>query len=210
MKKEKKKESFSYPSKEEMKAAQLACCGRICSACETPAEYAWRKREVDMSLILEKAIKQELTETEREVVVAYWYDGNAQKEIAEKRGISPEAVKGTLNRAQKKLERVLGYAVFYQQNVISESIVPLAIGRARVIAAARNAKGGNPGDRMLRLRQSQCLSIDALSHATGIAPSRLKKIENGTQPDCDEIIAFSEFFEISTDYILKGESNVRN
>ena len=49
---------FRYPSKEEIKAAQLACCGRCCDACETPAEYAWRKRSVDLSVLLENAIEK--------------------------------------------------------------------------------------------------------------------------------------------------------
>ena len=210
MKKEKEKEDFLYPSREEMKAAQLICCGKVCSECETPAEYAWRKREVDLAVLLERAIRQELTETEREAVTAHWYDGETQAEIAKKKGVTSEVVKGTLNRAQKKLERVLSYTVYYQSNIVSESIIPLAIGRARVITAARNAKGGNAGDRILRLRQSQCISVDALSVATGITPSRLKKIENGSVLSCDEVVAFSEFFEITTDFILKGESDGRN
>ena len=60
---------INYPDEEEMKAAQLACCGRVCKECETPVAYAWRKREVDMALLREFAIENELTETEKNIVV---------------------------------------------------------------------------------------------------------------------------------------------
>lgn len=210
MQKQKNSSVFSYPDREEIKAAQLACCGRHCSACEAPAEYAWRKREVDMALLLEKAICRELTEAERSAVMQHWFDGESLTQISQKKGISPAAVRRTLDRAQEKLEKVLSYAVCYQQNVMTESVIPLVIGRARVIAAARNSSGGKTGDRIARLRQSQCLTADALCLATGINPSRLLKIEHGAEPETSELVALSEFFAVSTDFILKGEKNDKN
>lgn len=196
-----------FPSEEEIKAAQLVCCGRYCKQCETPAAYAWRKREVDMAILLEKAIHNELSKTEREVVIEHWYNSLTQTQIAKKRGTSPAAVKSTIERAKAKIERVLGYAVFYQQNICADSIIPLALGRARVIAAARNAFGGNSGDRLLRLRQSQSLSTDALCAATGIPVNRINSLEEGAVPKGDELIALSDFFEVTSDFILKGELN---
>jgi hypothetical protein len=142
-------------------------------------------------------------------VKLHWYDGKSVSEISEMNGVTPPAVKKALKRSQEKLERVLGYAVCYQQNVVSESVIPVILGRARVISAARNAKGGSIGDRILRLRQSQCLTYEALGIATGIKPSRIKRIENGALPLGDELVAFGEFFSVSTDFILKGETNGR-
>lgn len=210
MKKKKESAEYFYPDKDEIKAAQLACCGRHCSACEAPAEYAWRKREVDLALLLEKAIRNELTETERTAVMLHWYDGESLTDISHKKGISPAAVKRTLDRAHEKLEKVLSYAVFYQQNVLNESVIPIALGRARVIAAARNFSGEKTGGRIAGLRQSQCLTYDALSIATGIKSSRLLKIEEGSEPAIFEIVALSEFFAVTADFILKGEKDVKN
>lgn len=210
MKKQKSLSVFSYPDREEIKAAQLACCGRYCNACEAPAEYAWRKREVDMALLLEKAINRELTEAERSAVIQYWFDGESLTQISQKKRISPAAVRRTLDRAQEKLEKVLSYAVCYQQNIMSESIIPLAVGRARVIAAARNSSGKKTGERIALLRQSQCLTSDSLCVATGINSSRLMKIEGGAEPDISELVALSEFFSVSVDYILKGDKNDEN
>ncbi len=197
-------EKYRFPSEEEIEQAQRICCGRICNACETPAAYAFRKREVDMSVLLERAVRLELTEVEREAITLHWYDNESVTSIAEKKKISPAAVTKTLNRAKEKLERVLIYAVLYQQDITDESIIPVIIGRARVIAAARNTVGGTIGDRIMRLRQSQCLNLKTLGDATGISVSRLKKIEYGTDPTVKEVIALSEFFEVTADFILKG------
>lgn len=196
---------FSFPDENEIKAAQLACCGRHCTACEAPAEYAWRKRSVDLAILLEGAIENELTSLERKTIKDYWFNSRTLTQIAAKSGVSPSTVKTTLDRAQNKLKRVLGYAVRYQNDIADESIIPLALGRARVIAAARNSKGGTPSQRIMRLRQSQNLSREALSRATSIPPARLERIENAkASPDSEEIIALSEFFAVSSDFILKG------
>lgn len=207
MKTKKELPMYCYPDKDEIRAAQLACCGRHCNACETPAEYAWRKREVDMSLLLERAIRKELTDAERSAVMLHWFNGESLTEISAEKGITPSAVKKTLDRAHEKLEKALSYVVCYQQNLLTESIIPLAVGRARVIAAARNFPCKRAGDRIAHLRQSQCLTVDALCAATGIGSSRLIKIEKGAEPENSELVALSEFFDVTTDYILKGENN---
>lgn len=200
---------FTFPDENEIKAAQLACCGRHCNACEAPAEYAWRKRSVDLAILLEGAIENELTALECETIKEYWFNAKTLTRIASERGIAPSTVSATLERAQGKLKKVLGYAVRYQHDVSSESIIPLALGRARVIAAARNTVGGTPALRIMRLRQSQNLSREALSKATAIPPSRLERIENAkASPDSEELISLSEFFAVSTDYILKGADSI--
>lgn len=200
---------FNYPDESEIKAAQLACCGRHCTECEAPAEYAWRKRSVDLAILLEGAIENELTPLERETIKEYWYNAKTLTVIAAEKGISPSTVSANLERARGKLKRVLSYAVRYQHDVSTESIIPLALGRARVIAAARNATGGTPALRIMRLRQSQNLSREALSKATAIPPSRLERIENAkASPDSEEIIALSEFFAVSSDFILKGADSI--
>lgn len=197
---------FTFPDEQEMKAAQAICCGRVCTECETPVGYAWRKRDVDMSLLLEEAIEKELSETEKNTVTDYWYDSLSVSEIAALRGITPTAVKSTLQRAQDKLKRVLSYAVKYQRDLNNETVIPLALGRARVIAAARKASGGEVSDRIRRLRQSMNLTREALGKAIGIPTSRLCFLEREcSSAEYREIIALSEFFNVTTDFILKGD-----
>jgi len=197
----------SFPSKEEMKTAQLICCGRCCNQCETPAEYAWRKREVNMANLLELAIENELTVTEREVVKLYWYDSETVSSIANKKGINPSAVGRTLSRAKEKLENVLKYAVLYQNDINNEEVIPVILGRARVIATAKRADCHTTGERISALRHAQNLSKDMLAPVLGISTRRLENIENNFLPDANEILSLSVFFGVTTDFILKGESN---
>ncbi len=199
---------ITYPDEDEIKAAQLLCCGRVCEECETPAAYAWRKREVDLSRLLEYAIENELTETERGIVEDKWYNSMSMSQIARNRGISAAAVRSTSERAIAKLERVLKYVVFYQRDLVSETVIPAAVGRARVISSARHMKTEDIGSRIRCLRISRGLTVDLLSSAIGIGDKRIIKIESGNSADSAEIVAFSEFFGVTTDYLLKGDRNV--
>lgn len=199
---------FVYPDKNEIRAAQLACCGRCCTACEAPAEYAWRKRSVDMALLLEQAIESELSPAEQAAIRDRWLESLSVQEISEKRKISRAAVSVTLKRAQDKLQKVLSYAVKYQNDTLSDSIMPLALGRAKAIAAARYLSGNSVCERLSHLRRRENLSMAAQSRATGISARRLASLEKGeSSPDLCELIILSEFFGVTTDYILKGENN---
>ena len=198
---------LTFPTQEEIKIAQLVCCGRCCNQCETPAAYAWRKRDVDLALLLEKAIQNELTKTERETVYAHWFDSETVTQIANRKKVNVSAVKRTLSRAEEKLRRVLSYVVSYQHNIFDESLIPLAIGKARVIAAARNATGGNSGNRITRLRQSQNISVKTMAEILGISEIRFLQLENGEVPDLEELSRIARFFDVSENFILKGEIN---
>ena len=196
-----------YPSKEEIKAAQLACCGRCCDACETPAEYAWRKRGVDLAMLLEHAIENELSEAEKSAVRNRWFESMTVSEIAAMQGISTAAVSVTLKRAQDKLHRVLRYAVAYQNNVGRESAISLLLARARVVAAARNTNGGSLQERLHALRVAENLSREALAGVSSVPAERIAAIEKGrAEPHMHELVALSEAFGVTADYILKGEN----
>ena len=212
MKKKRKADEVreSFPSREEIRTAQLACCGRCCTQCESPAEYAWRKRDVDMAILLEKAISDELTATERETVTDFWFNGENLTTIAQKKKINPSAVKRTLSRACEKLEKVLKYAVCYQQMQNNENIIPVVLGKARVIAAARNTYGNTTGGRLSGLRKSQNLTCEILASAVGISAERLQRLEEGAEMKGGEVVSISGFYGVTADYILKGELNERN
>ena len=194
-----------FPSEDEIKAAQRVCCGRCCNQCETPAEYAWRKREVDLSFLLEKAIKTELTDFEREVITGYWFDSKSVSQLAKSRGCSVSLISKTLKNGEERLERVLRYVVMYQENLSDESAISLILGRARAVSAARNAVSGSSGERLRQLRLSQSIKPKKLVRVLGIKKDRLRMLENGAEPSIDELLSLSAFFKVSTDYILKGE-----
>ena len=194
---------FAYPSEEEMRAAQAVCC-------ETPAAYAWRKRTVDMSLLLEKAMENELTVTERETLKAFWFETMPVGAIARLKGISSAAVSDTLARAQEKLKKALRYAVLYQYDTLDEeTVLPLAFAGARAVAAARNSRARETGERLRGLRAAQGLSRSALAAATGLTQGRVKAIEEGKPVYARELALLSAFYGVTADSLICHEEKGR-
>lgn len=61
------------------------------------------------------------------------------------------------------------------------------------------------GERIMRLRQTKGLSQESLGEKLGVSRQAVSKWEtNSAVPDVDKIIAMSELFDVTTDYILKG------
>ncbi|MBR3780784.1 MAG: hypothetical protein IKK63_06270 [Clostridia bacterium] len=154
------------------------------------------------------AIENELTEKEKSIIRDKWFNSLSYSQIALNRGISPAAVKQTSDRALKKLENVLQYVVFYQRDIINESIVPAAAGRAKVILSAKKMKPVEIGERVSKLRLENGFSLRSFSLASRIPHKRVEEIERGCVPSIEEIVCLSEFFAVTTDFLLKGENNV--
>lgn len=196
---------FSFPTEEEMTAAQNICCGKCCLSCETPAGYAWRKRDIDLSLLLERAIETELSETERKIIEEYFYNSKKLVTVARERGVSSSAVGKTLERAIRKLRDALKYVVMYQREIENESVVPLALRRAAAISRASRYKGASLGERLMSLRMREGISRKAISIASGIPAERLGNIERDEQNiRGEELLKLCDFYNVSTDYIMKG------
>lgn len=56
------------------------------------------------------AIIQELTDQQREYLMAYCYEEKTMEEIAKERGVDKSTISRTISRGMKKLEKVLRYA----------------------------------------------------------------------------------------------------
>lgn len=67
------------------------------------------------------------------------------------------------------------------------------------------------GEKIMRLRQSKGLSQEELGEKMSVSRQAVSKWETGqTMPDVDKIIQMSEFFGVTTDYLLKDESESTN
>lgn len=63
----------------------------------------------------------------------------------------------------------------------------------------------NLSERILALRKARNLSQEELAEQIGVSRQAVGKWESGQSlPDLDKVIALSEFFEVSCDYLLKG------
>ncbi|MGM9599309.1 MAG: sigma-70 family RNA polymerase sigma factor [Faecousia sp.] len=58
---------------------------------------------------MERVIRSELTELQRDVLLAVYFGGKTQAQIAQERGVSRSTVCRTLHRAENRLRRFLRY-----------------------------------------------------------------------------------------------------
>jgi transcriptional regulator with XRE-family HTH domain len=62
------------------------------------------------------------------------------------------------------------------------------------------------GEKILNLRKSKSKTQDELAEVLGVSRQALSKWENGTSnPDIDKVVLMSNYFSVSTDYLLKNE-----
>ncbi len=63
----------------------------------------------------------------------------------------------------------------------------------------------NIGDRILCLRKTKGISQEELADKVGVSRQAVSKWESEqSTPDLDKVIIMSDYFEVTTDYILKG------
>jgi predicted transcriptional regulators len=63
----------------------------------------------------------------------------------------------------------------------------------------------NLADRILELRKQKGISQEALVDKLGVSRQAISKWESEqSMPELDKIVLMSDFFEVSTDYLLKG------
>ena len=60
-------------------------------------------------------------------------------------------------------------------------------------------------DRIRELRRKRGISQEELAEQLGISRQAVSKWESGqSMPDLDKIILLSDYFDVTTDYLLKG------
>lgn len=63
----------------------------------------------------------------------------------------------------------------------------------------------NIADRIQHLRKARGLSQEELADAVGVSRQAVSKWESEqSTPDIDKVVALSDYFETTTDYLLKG------
>ena len=69
----------------------------------------------------------------------------------------------------------------------------------------------NFADRILYLRKSKGISQEELADKVGVSRQAVSKWESEqSMPDVEKIIIMSDYFNVTTDYILKGIEIVEN
>ena len=58
---------------------------------------------------MRSVMERELTQAQREILCAVYYEGKTQRQIAQERGVSCSTICRTLHRAEQPLQRFLRY-----------------------------------------------------------------------------------------------------
>jgi len=67
------------------------------------------------------------------------------------------------------------------------------------------------GERIKELRKSKGITATFVAQNIGVTSSVLSEIErNKNKPTIDKVVALSDFFGVTTDYLLKGSNNENN
>ena len=78
----------------------------------------------------------------------------------------------------------------------------------RIEPTHKGGKSMNISEKIISLRKEKGLSQEAFAEALGVSRQSVSKWESGAAlPDTDKIIAMSELFGVSTDYLLKNDSS---
>ncbi len=173
--------------------------------CESPAEYAWRRRTVDLATLVCDAVEEDLSDNEREAVKKYWFEGMTITQIAAATGRAAPNVARTLEKARQKLYSVLRHTVKYQYNLENTDLTPVAVRKALVTAAAGVATQSEKsfGARLKALRMGENISTPLLARALAMRESRLLAIEKASVlPNIKELLVIAAFFGRTTDYFL--------
>ncbi|MEF3086450.1 helix-turn-helix domain-containing protein [Bacillus altitudinis] len=65
-------------------------------------------------------------------------------------------------------------------------------------------------NRLIKLRKSKKLTQEQMSEKIGIHRATYANYERGyRQPDYDTLIKIADFFEVTTDYLLRGEEHYK-
>ncbi len=168
------------------------------------SENQMRKKVVDLSVLVRDVIDEDLTPTERAVVEQYWFENKNLTTIAQSMGINTSTVFRTLERANKKIQKILRHVVKYEYDLKKVVFLPIVVCKALAIASAEKFKPTNIGGRLRRLRVISNITIDELSEGVGIDKNTLVGFENGNLPSLSEVIRLASFYQTTTDNILIG------
>ncbi|MBQ8029120.1 MAG: transcriptional regulator [Clostridia bacterium] len=180
---------------------------QIEQSCEID-DYIIRKRKAELEKLVRKVIKNELEEKDIVIVNLHWYQGYSQKQIAALLKMEPSTVCRRLEKINNTIYEKLKYAIEYRYGFKPGKDLDF-FEKPRL---KEDIKGfdGFPL-RLNRLRRERYLSLRDLSRSSGILSERIDKLEKGKcTVKISEILIFSEFFGVSTDYLLTGKKGPGN
>lgn len=166
-------------------------------------DYILRKRKAELSELVKKVIRHELSSSDKLLVELKWYEGHSNKEIAERLSLDPSTVSRRLARINDILYEKLKYALEYRfgSKVSSKSKVILR----QMSTPSKCETPDKISGRVAFLREKQHLSEKDVSLITGIDEERLCLIEkDGADITVSELQKLALCFCVTADYLVFG------
>ena len=86
------------------------------------ASFVMASRRLMLSQLLERAVDEELTSVQRDIIRKLWYDGLSMAEISRQLGVAKSTVTRQTERAYDRLRTALKYVLMYQFENPSDTI----------------------------------------------------------------------------------------
>lgn len=140
-------------------------------------DYVMHERMRELQALVKKVIKNELSQRDQLLVSLHWYKGKSKQEIAELTGLDRSTVFRRFEKINGIIYEKLKYALEYRYGNEFSSNAMLLI--KRDVSSKCKLRGlESIGERLLRLREEQCLSKEEVSNYTAIPLRRLSIIES--------------------------------
>lgn len=169
-------------------------------------EYIIRQRKCELNELVNKAVREELSPSDKLIVELHWFQGFNKSEVARKLGIEPSTVSRRLEKITDTLYDKLKYAIEYRYGSSFSR-------RAKVIFKSKDAffSYTEPevlSERVRNMRMKQGFTLKDVSEMTGIAEKALKETEEkGRELTATEIKKLSVLYGTTADYIIFGSAS---
>ena len=171
---------------------------------ETVDEYLLRKRKVELCCLVKKVIKNELSETDREIVRLHWYNGNSITDTAKVLGIDRSNVSRRLDKINDIIYDKLKYALEYRYGKDYSSSVKMIIKNKDALCLVSEDLS-SPCKRIRNLRVTQGFTQKDAQFMTGIDAQKLDEMEKGKRDiSVRDVIRIATAYKTSADYIIFG------
>ena len=175
----------------------------------TLEEVLLQKRKEELTVLVRRVIRNELSSPDRALVYRHWYKGESAAEIADALGVDRSTVFRRLTKIERILYDKLKYAMEYRfgECFSAEGSPPLRKALPDLLSCDR---ASGPGPRIRRLRLSRRASVEQISALTGIPDERLCAIEtDGRDLTLFELRALCRCFDVGADTVIFSEGDLR-
>ena len=173
---------------------------------ESIDEYLMRKRKIELNCLLKKIIANELNDKDKEIVKFHWFEGLSISETAKILNVDRSTISRRLDKINDIIYDKMKYAVEYRYGKDYSSSVAVIIKNKDALCLI-NEKNDSPGRRIRNLRIRQGFTLEDTGAMTGIAPKRIKAIENEIEEiSANDIKRIATAFRTTADYIVFGNN----